>query len=61
MADRIHNTSVRLSHLFRDPVLRAAFARAEREDGAAFPVPVDPPKPIRPAGAARAIREAAHV
>lgn len=38
---------MKLSHLFRDPVVRAAFERAERDDGAvavvARPVPPRPP------------------
>lgn len=31
-----------LSKLFNDPLVRAAFERAEREQGGAFVVPVNP-------------------
>jgi hypothetical protein len=42
----------RLSHLFRDPALRAAFAAAERDqDPDAFAVPATSPKPPRTDGA----------
>lgn len=60
MAGRVHSTLTPISHLFRDPALRAIFASAERDNGQAFLVPVDPPKPILPRGAAVQIREAAH-
>lgn len=48
-----------LSRLFRDPMLREIFAKAERDNGAPFLVPVDPPKPVLSGGAAVA-REAAY-
>jgi hypothetical protein len=35
----------RLSSMFSDPFLRRAFRRAERDGGAAFPVPAAPNKP----------------
>lgn len=35
-----------LSSLFRDPAVRLAFQRAEREDGAAFAVPSPSPRPL---------------
>jgi hypothetical protein len=34
---------VRLSTLIRDPVVRAAFERAERDYGQTFAIPDDPP------------------
>lgn len=61
MAKQPHTTFTPLSHLFRDPVLRAVFERAERDSGQAFAVPSDPRKPIRPNAAAAQVREAAHV
>lgn len=36
----------RLSPLFRDPVLRRAFERLERDDGSAFAVPAPKPAPV---------------
>jgi hypothetical protein len=44
---------VRLSHLFQNPELRAAFAAAERDqdDPDAFTVPANSPKPPRTDGA----------
>lgn len=44
----------RLSHLFRDPIVRAAFERAER-DGDAGLVEPDAPKPVLSGGSARAL------
>lgn len=35
-----------LSSLFRDPALRRAFERSERDDGAAFAVPTPKPAPV---------------
>lgn len=35
-----------LSSLFRDPAVREAFKRAERDDGAAFAVPSPCPRPL---------------
>lgn len=35
-----------LSSLFRDPALRRAFERSERDDGAAFAVPAPKPAPV---------------
>jgi hypothetical protein len=61
MAGSDNSTRTPLSHLFRDPALRAIFARAERDNGSAFLVPVDPPKPTLPRGEAVETREAAHV
>lgn len=43
--------NIPLSSLFRDPVLAAAFARAERDSGAAFAVPA-PRSPVLVGGAA---------
>ena len=45
------DTTAPLSLLFRDPVLAAAFARAERDSGAAFAVPA-PRSPVLAGGAA---------
>jgi hypothetical protein len=44
---------IRLSQLFADPALRAAFAAAERDQGQddAFAVSITPPKPPRTDGA----------
>lgn len=60
MADRPHTTNLPISHLFRDPALRAIFARAERDNGSAFLVPVDPPRPTLPRGEAVKAKEAAY-
>lgn len=60
MANRTHTIFVPLSRLFRDPVLRDAFARAERDNGQPFFVPVDPPKPTLPRGEAVETKEAAY-
>ncbi|TQI72900.1 hypothetical protein FHT98_0620 [Bosea sp. AK1] len=38
--------STPLSRLFRDPGLRRAFERSERDDGAAFAVPAPKPAPV---------------
>lgn len=35
-----------LSSLFRDPALRHAFERSERDDGAAFAIPAPKPAPV---------------
>ena len=35
-----------LSSLFSDPVVRRAFERSERDDGAAFAVPSPSPRPL---------------
>ena len=48
------DTTAPLSSLFRDPVLAAAFARAERDSGAAFAVPAPKP-PVLTGGADRAL------
>ena len=37
------NNTTSLSAMFSDPDVRAAFWRAEREDGAAYAVPADKP------------------
>jgi hypothetical protein len=46
--------TIPLSSLFRDPVLVAAFARAERDSGAAFAIPA-PRAPVLSGGAARVL------
>ncbi|SEL38908.1 hypothetical protein SAMN04515666_103600 [Bosea lupini] len=46
-----------LSSLFRDPALRRAFERAERDDGAAFAVPAPKPAPIS-GGALKVLEDA---
>ena len=44
-----------LSSLFTDPRLRAAFARAERDDGAAYAIPA-PQTPVLNGGAGKVLR-----
>lgn len=44
----------RLSELFRDPALRAAFERVERDSGNQFAVPARP-KPVLIDGAAKSL------
>ena len=44
----------RLSELFRDPALRAAFERVERDNGNAFAIPAKP-KPVLTDGAAKVL------
>jgi hypothetical protein len=53
-ADRVHSTraSIRLSELFTDPLVRAAFRRAE-DDGHAFAVPASPPRTLEGGAAVR--------
>lgn len=48
-------TTVLLSSLFRDPRVRDAFARAERDDGAAYAVPASP-KPVLGGGAGKVLK-----
>lgn len=60
MADSEHSTRTRLSRLFRDPYLRAAFERADRDRGEPMLVPAKNPRPVLQGGAAEK-REAAHV
>jgi hypothetical protein len=48
-----------ISQFIRDPVVRSAFERAERDGGAAFPVPTGKPRPVLTGGAAES-REMAH-
>lgn len=59
MANRPHSTNTPLSSLIRDPAVRAAFERAERDNGQAFAVPT-PRAPVLAGGAAQK-REAANV
>jgi hypothetical protein len=47
-ATRVHSTPSPLSSLIRDPFVRRAFERAEREDGTApAVVAVEPRKPLQ--------------
>lgn len=56
--DRRARTGKRpLSSLFRDPKLRRAFERSERDNGDAFAVPAPKPVPA-PGGAERTLVEA---
>lgn len=48
---------VRLSSLFTNPALKAAFERAERDNGAALAGPA-PKAPVLAGGAARALEDA---
>jgi hypothetical protein len=64
MANRADTTNsprrlddIRLSDMFRDPVLRAFFERSERDNGSAIAIPV-PRSPRSPAGAGRQLVEA---
>lgn len=45
---------VLLSSLFTDPRVRAAFERAERDDGAAYAIPA-PQTPVLSGGAAKVL------
>ncbi|MBO0903818.1 hypothetical protein [Jiella sonneratiae] len=47
---------MRISHLFRDPALRAAFARIERDASGALVLPKRP-EPVLNGGAALRVRE----
>ena len=49
---------MRISHLFRNPTLRAAFARIERDAGDALVLPKRP-EPVLSGGAAERILESA--
>ena len=51
-ANRISTT--KLSDLIRDPIVRAAFQRAERAYGQAFAIPNDLPQ-VLPGGAAESV------
>jgi hypothetical protein len=53
-ANRISTT--KLSDLIRDPIVRAAFQRAERDYGQSFVVPSDRPQVLN-GGAAERVRE----
>lgn len=64
MADQNRTTSpstaepmFRVSHLFRDPVLRAVFAAGERDNGAAL-VMSEPRPRVLDGGAARVLEHA---
>ena len=48
---------LKLSELFRDPALRRAFARAERDSGNECAVPAKP-EPVLTGGAARVLESA---
>lgn len=52
MADRPNTTTAPLSSLIRDPAVRAAFERAERDSGQAFAIPT-PRAPVLNGGAAQ--------
>lgn len=58
-ADPNHSTAP-LSALFSDPLLRDAFARAERDQGQPLTVTVFTPR-TRDGGAVEQVREAVHV
>lgn len=48
------NESIRLSSLFTNPAVKAAFERAERDNGCALVVPA-PKKPVLAGGAAKTL------
>lgn len=48
---------IRLSNLFTNPTVKAAFERAERDNGCALVVPA-PKSPVLAGGAARALEDA---
>jgi hypothetical protein len=50
------NTTTKLSDLIRDPVVREAFQRAERDYGQTFAIP-DEPRPVLDAGTAERVDE----
>lgn len=56
MATQHNITQPRLSSLIRNPFVRSAFERAERDNGAAL---VETPRPLKPlkGGEAKVIRE----
>lgn len=47
MANAVHNTSPRISSLIRDPFVRAAFMRAEKDTGGAMVLPSPKPTPLK--------------
>lgn len=49
--------TITLSSLIRNPAVRAAFQRAERDNGAAFAIPA-PKAPVLTGGAARVLEAA---
>ncbi len=53
----IVDRSVPLSVYFRDPLVRHAFERSERDDGAAFALPAPKPAPV-PGGAVKVLEDA---
>ena len=56
---RASATAMPISTLIRDPFVRAAFQRAERDQGQAFAIPM-PRNPVLAGGAAKRL-EVAHV
>lgn len=50
------NSSTEISDLIRDPVLKAAWRRAELDYGQTFAIP-DEPRPVLDAGAAERVDE----
>jgi hypothetical protein len=56
MAQANRKSSTKLSDLINDPVIRAAFQRAERDYGQSFAVPGDRPHALN-GGAAEHVRE----
>ena len=53
----VREPAFRVAHLFRDPILRAVFAAAERDSGAAFVI-AEPRPPVLAGGAARVLEDA---
>ena len=51
------NTPVRLSSLFTNPTVKAAFERVERDNGCALVIPA-PKSPVLAGGAARVLEDA---
>jgi hypothetical protein len=56
MAQANRKSSTKLSDLISDPVVRAAFQRAERDFGQTFAIPGDRPQ-VLDGGAAERVRE----
>jgi hypothetical protein len=61
MAMANQHSTTPLSNLIRDPMVRDAFRRAERDSGAAYAVPAPKPPKLTDGAAAKPRRELASV